>query len=98
MAEQKRPTFDPPLAIGERVRIVSAPRIGGELAVWQRRLAGRTGVVTWMCDQEDRIVIDVHLDPLTQRQRVRHEVVLILWRPWGGCDRIERLAHVVDHD
>lgn len=94
MAEQTRPDFDPPLTLGDRVRIVSAPRSGSELAAWQRRLTGRTGVVTWMCNREDGIVIDVHLDPLTPRQRLRHKVSLSLWRPWGGCDRIERLDHV----
>ena len=95
MAEQTRPDFDPPLALGDRVRIVSAPRSGSELAAWQRRLAGRTGVVAWMCDREDGLVIDVLCDPLSPRQRTEHKASLSLWRPWGYCgDRIERLDHV----
>lgn len=47
------PLNDPPLQIGERVRIVKAHRSGSDLKGWERSLAGRSGTVETVFERRD---------------------------------------------
>lgn len=81
------------IGIGDRVRIVKAYRIGGDLKDWERRLVGRCGKVTSVFIRGEYESIDVALDPLTPRQRAQHSVTLRLrcdYHP-GSVDEVEQI-------
>ncbi len=85
------PQQDAPLIVGERVRIVSAPRSGSDRQPWERHLDGRTGAIREFLRTDDAVMVTVLLDALTRRQRIAHLVRLRLWSSWQqGHDIIAR--------
>lgn len=95
MADPYDPHHDTPLQIGERVRIVVADRVGSDLQGWERKLAGRAGIVREVCHRQcsGSLIIRVVLDRISARQRIGREVWLTLCSDWHGhLDIIERLS------
>lgn len=90
------PFNDAPLAVGERVRITHAYRVGSELKAWERHLAGRCGTVDGIQMRYDAAwpTRRTSADPTPDKRADLNVFVTVLLDPLKPRQRVEHRVNL----